>query len=82
VKTPTLLMTGVLDMRTPMPQSEEYYTALKLRGIETRLLRFDDEYHGTTSKPSNFMRTVLYMDSWYKQHRRDMPKTTATGGVQ
>ncbi len=25
VKTPTLVMTGVLDMRTPMPQSEEYY---------------------------------------------------------
>ncbi|MGH7638930.1 MAG: S9 family peptidase, partial [Gemmatimonadaceae bacterium] len=60
VKTPTLLMTGVLDMRTPMPQTEEYYTALKLRGVETKLLRFEDEYHGTTSKPSNFMRTVLY----------------------
>ena len=79
VKTPTLLMTGVLDMRTPMPQTEEYYTALKLRGIDTKLLRFEDEYHGTTSKPSNFMRTVLYMDSWYKQHRRDQPKTTSSG---
>jgi dipeptidyl aminopeptidase/acylaminoacyl peptidase len=71
VKTPTLLMTGVLDMRTPMSQTEEYYAALKLRGVETKLLRFEDEYHGTSSKPSNFMRTVLYMDSWYKQHKRD-----------
>jgi dipeptidyl aminopeptidase/acylaminoacyl peptidase len=70
VKTPTLLMTGVLDMRTPMSQTEEYYAALKLRGVPAKLLRFEDEYHGTTSKPSNFMRTVLYMDSWYKQHKR------------
>jgi dipeptidyl aminopeptidase/acylaminoacyl peptidase len=76
VQTPTLLMTGVLDMRTPMSQTEEYYTALKLRGVETKLLRFEEEYHGTTTKPSNFMRTVLYMDSWYKQHRRDAPKTS------
>jgi dipeptidyl aminopeptidase/acylaminoacyl peptidase len=70
VKTPTLVMTGVLDMRTPMPQSEEYYTALKMRGIDTKLLRFEGEYHGTTSKPSNFMRTALYMMSWYKDHSR------------
>ena len=77
VKTPTLLMTGVLDMRTPMSQTEEYYTALKLRGVPAKLLRFEDEYHGTTSKPSNFMRTVLYMDSWYTQHRRDAARTTS-----
>jgi dipeptidyl aminopeptidase/acylaminoacyl peptidase len=77
VKTPTLLMTGVLDMRTPMSQTEEYYAALKLRGVPSRLLRFEDEYHGTTSKPSNFMRTVLYMDSWYKQHKHDSTVPTS-----
>ena len=38
-------------MRTPMPQSEEYYTALKMLGVDTKLLRFEGEYHGTTSKP-------------------------------
>jgi dipeptidyl aminopeptidase/acylaminoacyl peptidase len=61
-------MTGELDMRTPMPQSEEYYSALKMRGIEAVLLRFAGEYHGTGSKPSNFMRTQLYMMSWYQKH--------------
>jgi dipeptidyl aminopeptidase/acylaminoacyl peptidase len=70
VTTPTAIMTGELDMRTPMPQSEEYYAALKLRGVETVLLRFKDEYHGTGSKPSNFMRTQLYMMSWYQKHTR------------
>jgi dipeptidyl aminopeptidase/acylaminoacyl peptidase len=76
VKTPTLLMTGVLDMRTPMVQTEEYYAALKMRGVETTLLRFEDEYHGTSSKPSNCMRTVLYMLSWYDKHGRRMPLTS------
>jgi len=68
VTTPTLLMTGDLDMRTPMPQTEEYYAALKLRGVPATLLRFSGEYHGTGSKPSNWMRTQLYMMSWYSRY--------------
>lgn len=71
VTTPTVIMTGELDLRTPMAQSEEYYSALKMRGIPTALLRFQGEFHGTGSKPSNFMRTQLYMMSWYGQHKRD-----------
>ncbi|MGH7476253.1 MAG: S9 family peptidase [Longimicrobiales bacterium] len=67
VETPTLLMTGVLDLRTPMPQTEEYYAALKLRGVSATLLRFEGEYHGTGSKPSNWMRSQLYMMSWYRR---------------
>lgn len=77
VTTPTAVMTGELDLRTPMPQSEEYYAALKLRGVETVLLRFKEEYHGTGSKPSNFMRTQLYMMSWYQRHTRT-PGTQAS----
>jgi dipeptidyl aminopeptidase/acylaminoacyl peptidase len=70
VTTPTLLMTGVLDRRTPMPQTEEYYAALKVRGVPVRLLQFEGEYHGTASKPSNFIRTQLYMMSWFKRYAR------------
>ena len=71
VTTPTLLMTGELDLRTPMPQTEEYFAALKIRGIPTRMLRFNNEYHGTSSRPSNFMRTALYMLDWYGRYRRE-----------
>ena len=67
VKTPTLVMTGELDLRTPIPQSEEYYSALKMAGVPAALLRFEEEYHGTGSKPTNFMRTQLYMMSWFKR---------------
>lgn len=71
VKTPTAIMTGEQDMRTPMAQSEEYYAALKMLGVPTRLLRFNDQYHGTGSRPSNYMRTVLYMMSWYNKYTLD-----------
>jgi dipeptidyl aminopeptidase/acylaminoacyl peptidase len=77
VTTPTVVMTGVLDMRTPMPQSEEYYAALKMRGIPSALIRFEGEYHGTSSKPSNFMRTQLYMMSWYNKWKRTGTAVTA-----
>lgn len=71
VKTPTAVMTGEQDMRTPMAQSEEYYAALKMLGVPARLLRFNDQYHGTGSKPSNYMRTMLYMMSWYNKYTLD-----------
>ncbi len=80
VTTPTLIMTGELDRRTPIPQSEEYYAALKMRGVPATLLRFEGEYHGTGSKPSNFMRTQLYMMSWYKRWAGRGGGTVASGG--
>ena len=67
VKTPVLLMTGVLDLRTPMPETEQYYVALKMLGVPVAMLRFENEWHGTSSRPSNFIRTQLYMMSWYKR---------------
>jgi dipeptidyl aminopeptidase/acylaminoacyl peptidase len=70
VTTPTMLMTGVLDMRTPMSQTEAFYAALKVRGVPAKLLRFENEWHGTESAPSNWMRTMLYMMSWFKQYTR------------
>jgi len=78
VTTPTLLMTGELDRRTPIPQSEEYYAALKMRGVPTTLLRFEGEYHGTGSKPSNWIRTQLYMMSWYKRYTRPVGSMTVS----
>ena len=70
VKTPTLLMTGELDLRTPIGQTEEYYQALRAVGVPTTMIRFNGEYHGTGSKPSNYIRTQLYMMSWFRQYTR------------
>ena len=70
VKTPTMLMTGVKDLRTPMPQTEQFYSALKLRKVPAAMVRFNEEWHGTTSKPSNFIRTQLYLRRWFEQWKR------------
>ena len=82
VTTPTLLMTGVLDRRTPMPQTEEYYSALKVKGVPVKLLQFNEEYHGTGSKPSNFIRTQLYMMSWFNSYTRPADGKVVTTASQ
>ena len=79
VKTPTMLMTGVNDLRTPMPQTEQFYSALKLRHVPTAMVRFNDEWHGTTSTPSNFMRTQLYLRYWFDKYKRGGTTTTTSG---
>jgi dipeptidyl aminopeptidase/acylaminoacyl peptidase len=83
VKTPVMLMTGVLDLRTPITQSEEFYQALRAQNKPAALIRFEGEWHGTTSKPSNFLRTQLYLRKWFERwgdHKRsERPTTTATG---
>jgi dipeptidyl aminopeptidase/acylaminoacyl peptidase len=76
VTTPTMLMTGVNDLRTPMGQTEEYYQALKILKVPTAMVRFNDEWHGTSSRPSNFIRTQLYLRDWFTKHSRaDRPRT-------
>jgi dipeptidyl aminopeptidase/acylaminoacyl peptidase len=82
VKTPTMLMTGVLDLRTPMPQTEQFYSALALRKVPTAMIRFNDEWHGTTTNPSNFIRTQLYLRHWFERHSRPASGTTTTAGRQ
>jgi dipeptidyl aminopeptidase/acylaminoacyl peptidase len=69
VTTPTMLMTGVNDLRTPISQTEEYYQALKVMKVPTVMIRFNEEFHGTSSKPSNFIRTQLYLYHWFGKYK-------------
>lgn len=67
VTTPTMLMTGEMDLRTPMPQTEEFYQALRVLKVPTAMVRFQNEWHGTSSRPSNFLRTQLYLREWFEK---------------
>jgi len=69
VKTPTMVMTGEADLRTPISQSEEYYRALKLLKKETLLVRMPEEYHGWR-RPSHQLLQQLYLQAWFDKHRR------------
>lgn len=67
IDTPVLIANGARDQRTPTSQAAELYTALKVRGVPTRLLIFPNEGHGPwRSTPSNLLRLQLYIDEWFK----------------
>ena len=70
VKTPTMVLTGEADWRTPMSDSEQYYQALKLLGVESVLVRVPDEPHGISVRPSHHISKVLHIIGWFDQHRK------------
>jgi dipeptidyl aminopeptidase/acylaminoacyl peptidase len=69
VVTPTMVMTGEADLRTPISQSEEYYRALKmLRKADTLLVRMPEEFHGWR-RPSHQLLQQLYLLAWFEKYR-------------
>jgi dipeptidyl aminopeptidase/acylaminoacyl peptidase len=76
VTTPTMVMTGEADLRTPIRQSEEFYRALKMLKKETVLVRMPDEFHGWR-RPSHRLAQQLYLLAWFEKHKRGATKTTA-----
>jgi dipeptidyl aminopeptidase/acylaminoacyl peptidase len=69
VKTPTMVMTGEEDLRTPMGQSEEYYRALKMLKKDTLLVRMPNEFHGWR-RPSHRLLQSLYLMAWFEKHMK------------
>ena len=69
VKTPTMLLTGESDHRTPMSESEQYYQALKLLKIDTALVRIPGASHGIAARPSQLMAKVAYILKWFEMHK-------------
>ena len=69
VSTPTMLLTGEVDYRTPMSESEQYYQALKIRGIDSMLVRIPGASHSITRRPSNLLRKTAYILGWFDKYR-------------
>ena len=67
VTTPTMLMTGERDLRTPMEQTEQFYRALKMRKIPTAMVRLTDGWHSRSDPPTNFIRVQLYLRNWFER---------------
>jgi len=68
VSTPTMLLVGSADLRTPAWESEQYYQALKLRGIDTALVRIPGAYHGIAKRPSQMIAKVSAILEWFRRH--------------
>jgi len=69
VNTPTLLVTGEDDFRTPISESEQYYQALKLRGVPAAMLRIPGASHGINARPSHLLAQVLNTLGWFERYR-------------
>jgi acylaminoacyl-peptidase len=68
VVTPTALITGESDYRTPISESEQYYQALKLRKIDTALIRVPDSPHLIAGRPSNLIAKTDNIVAWFRRY--------------
>ena len=71
VTTPTMLLTGESDYRTPMSETEQYYAALKLQKIPTAMVRIPEASHGIAARPSNLISKVLHILEWFSRYRTE-----------
>lgn len=69
VKTPTMLLTGEQDFRTPIAESEQFYAGLKLNKVESMLVRIPGASHGIAARPSNLITKVNAITAWFEKYR-------------
>jgi dipeptidyl aminopeptidase/acylaminoacyl peptidase len=69
VTTPSLVFVGAEDRRTPVFESEQYYNALQILGVESRLVRIPGTYHGIAdSRPSRLLQKVGHILAWFEDY--------------
>ncbi|RPI59823.1 MAG: S9 family peptidase, partial [Lysobacterales bacterium] len=69
VTTPTLVVVGDRDFRTPVSDSEQYYQALQLKGVPTALVKVPDASHGgLAARPSQSAARVSAILAWFEKH--------------
>ena len=68
VTTPTMLITGVEDKRTPMSETEQFYQALKIQKVDSVLVKVPGSPHGIASKPSRMIGKVENILAWFKKY--------------
>ncbi len=74
VTTPTLVVVGGEDYRTPVSDSEQYYEALQLRGVPTALVKVPGASHGgLTERPSQSAARASAILAWFERYR-DAPR--------
>jgi dipeptidyl aminopeptidase/acylaminoacyl peptidase len=64
VTTPTMFVHGEADLRVPIEQAEQMYTALKKRRVPAKFIRYPDSYHGGWS-PWNTVHRFYHELKWW-----------------
>jgi dipeptidyl aminopeptidase/acylaminoacyl peptidase len=74
VKTPTLVVVGSEDYRTPVSEAEQYYAALQVRGVPTALVKVPGAGHGTIAgRPSQAGAKAAAIIAWFKKYENGAP---------
>ena len=69
VTTPTMVLTGSLDLRTPLSESYQFFHALKFRGIDTAVVRIPGAFHNMSRRPSELIAKVANQIAWFEKYR-------------
>jgi dipeptidyl aminopeptidase/acylaminoacyl peptidase len=70
VKTPTLVVVGTEDRRTPPAEAEQYYAALQAREVPTALVRVPGASHSITARPSQSAARASAIIAWFDRYRK------------
>jgi dipeptidyl aminopeptidase/acylaminoacyl peptidase len=69
-KTPTMVITGEADRRTPIAESEELYFALKAQKVPAVMVRVPDESHGIRGHNSHYIDKIEYILAWMEKYTK------------
>jgi dipeptidyl aminopeptidase/acylaminoacyl peptidase len=69
--TPTMLITGEEDYRTPISETEQLYQALQLKGVDVVMVRVPGSSHGIAGRPSRLIAKVDNILAWFARYRTE-----------
>ena len=67
VKTPTLFLHGESDMRVPIEEAEQMYTALKKQKVPAKFIRYPGNFHGGWP-PWDMVHRYHYEALWFREY--------------
>jgi len=80
VHTPTLVVVGSEDYRTPASESEQYYAALQIQGVPTALVKVPGASHGgIAARPSQSAAKAAAILAWFERYKNGAPAAGSSG---
>jgi dipeptidyl aminopeptidase/acylaminoacyl peptidase len=71
IETPTMVMVGTDDLRTPPSEAKQLYSALQIREIETAYVEIPGASHFIANRPSQLIDKVENIIAWFERYRTD-----------
>ena len=73
IETPTMVLVGTADLRTPLSEAKQLYHALTLRRVDTALVQIPGAYHNISNRPSQLIAKVINTVAWFDRYKGGTP---------